>query len=491
MDWNKLHEVTAQNEKPAPGWLFREICKEAVAHPQDAPDVAEYLMRCVLSDSRTVSMKACLAIRHLADEVLTFRHYMQRCPEALEALQEVAAPPKLAQSLALESPDVKVSREAANRAFKACIQQGDREKEAQANNLRTRIQGFGNYAPPEEELPPTGAHGMMEQVGGFVGDAIADTVDDFREKGAVGALRDGVADAADLIVDGVGAFWSFLGGRKAAAAKPKVENRICCPRDVAVGIGGYGGLPAAQPGFHGQVGAAHAFCQDAFPSVSSSVAAQSPSVPSLQGNESFDSNQGAPSAPRQQSPPAELEDLLMFDDGPSPRGGTSTDLLSFDAGGASASQHTSAATSSSSGGEPRALELKGKGNTLVRQKSYTEAVKVYEAALTALGNDAAGGDEHGALRSTLYANIALCYLQQELYRRALDAATRSVALDACNAKAYYRRCLAYRALRMYEEARRDFDALQFCRHDMTPSEMEKLHNTLAKASGDSTATIAK
>merc|ERR1712187_978694 len=118
---------------------------------------------------------------------------------------------------------------------------------------------------------------------------------------------------------------------------------------------------------------------------------------------------------------------------------------------------------------------------LVRSKKFAQAVQHYEAALAA----AAPGQE--AMRAALYANISLCYLQQQLYRRAVDAATHSIEHDASNAKAYYRRCLAYRALKMYAEARRDMEALRFCRHEMSAAEMDKLQKSLALAGASDAA----
>eukprot|EP00913_Durusdinium_trenchii_P029802 g27927.t1 len=94
-----------------------------------------------------------------------------------------------------------------------------------------------------------------------------------------------------------------------------------------------------------------------------------------------------------------------------------------------------------------ALKLKQEGNDLVRSKKFQEAVKCYEAAIAAL--DIEGGEK--VLLSSLHANLALCYLNLELYRRAQDAATQSLDLDPWNTKALYRRCLAHKALKMFPE----------------------------------------
>eukprot|EP00438_Fugacium_kawagutii_P003876 Skav215225 [mRNA] locus=scaffold341:243501:245138:+ [translate_table: standard] len=75
--------------------------------------------------------------------------------------------------------------------------------------LAQRIQGFGNVNPPplEEE---TGAN-MAKKVMGRLGDMVRRPIrdpwltrpKDFKEKGAVGAVKDAVADAGDILIDGI------------------------------------------------------------------------------------------------------------------------------------------------------------------------------------------------------------------------------------------------------------------------------------------------
>mmetsp|Transcript_7589 Transcript_7589/g.19330 ORF Transcript_7589/g.19330 Transcript_7589/m.19330 type:complete len:367 (-) Transcript_7589:181-1281(-) len=364
MNWNNLHEATAQNEKPTAGWLFQEICQDAKQYPQDIPDTAEYLMRCVACDNQTVCMKACLVLRHLADDVPDFRAYMQRCPEALGILKEISEPPQLAIAQSIERPEVKVGREAAARALRSCLADPSKQ-DTEKEQVKQRIQGFGNFAPPvEEEAQPTN---LVDKVAGFVGDAVGDTIDDFREKGAVGAVRDGIADAADLIVDGVGAIWDFLGGRKNKSAP--VEDRICRPADqmpgapvhpqglaaygqVAPGIypgamympGGAGApfgsapIPTAaatssssaagsfQGAFgSGAVGAGHSFHPAMFQST--------PHDPRAVAAAPVQASTGSsvPQAAVQQAPPppAPPADFISFGDEPSQKKDGPSDLLSF------------------------------------------------------------------------------------------------------------------------------------------------------------------
>eukprot|EP00913_Durusdinium_trenchii_P035656 g33366.t1 len=141
-------------------------------------------MRCVISQQRMVSLKGCLTLRHLAEEVPDFQNYLKRCPEALEHLAQRAKPPMLPQARSLERDDDKIYRMAADRALRAVVSGPSADKAS----VRARCEGFGNYMPPPEvEEAPTGVAGLVNEMVGFVGDAVADTVDDFREKGAVGA----------------------------------------------------------------------------------------------------------------------------------------------------------------------------------------------------------------------------------------------------------------------------------------------------------------
>ena len=328
MDWAQLHEVTAPNEKPAPGWLFKEICDAARQFPQDMPDTAEYLMRCVAGDSKTSSMKACLTVRHLADEVPAFRQYMQRCPGALAILEAMAKPPALAQAASLEPVATKVAREAAVRALRSCTSRESCEKELHAARIKERCQGFGNYAPPDPG--PQKRLGVVDHVATIVGDAVVDTVDEFREKGAVGAVRDGIADAADLIIEGVGAVWDLLGGRRNRREADADADRICRPADER-GAGaacGPGGGPRPASGFAppapARAPSAAAFYSGAF-GQGAVGAGYAFDVGALQGPPAGAGGGGAPAAfaagvePMAAEPPplpAEPEDLLSFGEGP-------------------------------------------------------------------------------------------------------------------------------------------------------------------------------
>jgi len=80
--------------------------------------------------------------------------------------------------------------------------------------LAGRIQGFGNSNPPpvEDETAKTMAKRVAGNIGGMLGEEVMLTVQDFKEKGAVGAVKDAVADAGDILIDGVSGVFSWIRG---------------------------------------------------------------------------------------------------------------------------------------------------------------------------------------------------------------------------------------------------------------------------------------
>jgi tetratricopeptide (TPR) repeat protein len=127
-----------------------------------------------------------------------------------------------------------------------------------------------------------------------------------------------------------------------------------------------------------------------------------------------------------------------------------------------------------------AKKSKDQGNELVKKKKHEEAVRCYESGIAVL--DKADGhpmlrqevEDMIALKSVLYGNVAQCLLSQELYRRAIDAATTCLQLDEANAKALFRRSSAHEGLRAYGDALKDMIALQKLGGGaLTPEALEK------------------
>jgi len=232
VNWGLLQNATSPDSKPTPGWLFHEICQDVRSSPKDCPDVAEYLMQCVCNDQLNIQLKAVLCVKHLSAEDVTFQQYMQSCSGALKVLEDIAAPPIVAQARSLEPQEVKTVRDATQAALLAIRTPHTVEKSTEAAHLKQRIQGFGNFEPPPDE-PPAKTAGVTGQVAEFVGDSVGDMVDDFREKGAVGALKDASLDALDLVLDGVDAVWGWVAGKSNDDAP-----RICQPTPGAPGVAG-------------------------------------------------------------------------------------------------------------------------------------------------------------------------------------------------------------------------------------------------------------
>jgi len=226
VNWSLLQNATSPDNRPTPGWLFHEICVDVKNDPMNSSDVAEYLMQCVCSDHLNIQLKAVLCIRHLSREVITFQRYMQSCQGALKILTEIASPPIVPQARSLESAEVKTVREATQAAIDAVSTPHTVETQTESAYLKERIQGFGNFQPPPDDSDGKQT-GVTGQVAEFVGDSIGDMVEDFREKGAVIALKDATVDALDLVLDGVDSAWGWIVGKDNSQA-----HRICQPQHL-------------------------------------------------------------------------------------------------------------------------------------------------------------------------------------------------------------------------------------------------------------------
>lgn len=223
VNWNQLQNATTPDNKPTPGWLFNEIIRDVRNNPKDTPDVAEYLMQCVCSDQLNIQLKGVLCIKHIASEDVTFQNYLLSCPGALKIMDDIAAPPIVPQARAIEPQEVRTVRDATKSSLEAIRTPHSVEKSTAGASLKARCQGFGNFEPPPEE-EPTKKAGVAGQAAEFVADSIGDMVDDFKEKGAVGALKDATIDALDLVLDGVDTIWGWVAG-----SKETDQPRICQP----------------------------------------------------------------------------------------------------------------------------------------------------------------------------------------------------------------------------------------------------------------------
>lgn len=252
VNWSNLQQATSPDKRPTPGWLLHELCADVRRCPKDVPDVAEYLMQCVLSDRLNVQLKAVLVLKHLSSEAASFQQFMQGCQEALRILRDMAAPPLMAQSRAIETVDLRTLREATESCILSIDTPHTLARQTEAANLRKKILGFGNYEPPAPE------QGLAEDVTNIVADSVGDVVSDFREKGAIGALKDATIDALDLVLDGVDAVVGLAVGKGD-------EQRICTsasptlqlPNGQKIQMARAGAPVRAVPGFSKESSADH------------------------------------------------------------------------------------------------------------------------------------------------------------------------------------------------------------------------------------------
>jgi hypothetical protein len=144
--------------------------------------------------------------------------------------------------------------------------------------LAGRIQGFGNVNPPplEEEKGAEVAKKALGRLGDMVGEEMMLTVEDFREKGAVGAVKDAVADAGDILIDGVSGLVGWIrgdapleedDGEKAEAANQALVNG---PSGAAYGV--------SQASPTGGINAVWVMPEDADPDALASLTQQSGGV---------------------------------------------------------------------------------------------------------------------------------------------------------------------------------------------------------------------
>mmetsp|Transcript_18146 Transcript_18146/g.31839 ORF Transcript_18146/g.31839 Transcript_18146/m.31839 type:complete len:378 (-) Transcript_18146:55-1188(-) len=253
VNWNQLQNATSPDNKPTPGWLFNEIIRDVRSSPKDVEDIAEYLMQCVCSDQLNIQLKGVLCIKHIVSEDVTFQNYMAACHGAIKIMEDIAAPPIVPQARAIEPQEVRTVRDATQSALVAIRTPHSIEKSTQGAALKAKCQGFGNFEPPPEEDPKK-PQGVAGQAADFVADSIGDMVDDFREKGAVTALKDATVDALDLVLDGVDTIWGWVAGSKQDSA-PRICNPVNQPQGMpgqmpqfqpsAGSSGGYGAPPGA------------------------------------------------------------------------------------------------------------------------------------------------------------------------------------------------------------------------------------------------------
>ncbi|EEQ98156.1 hypothetical protein Pmar_PMAR001971 [Perkinsus marinus ATCC 50983] len=197
IDWELIRYATNTDNKPTPGYAFNDLITNIRENPQGVPDVAAYLAECVAGDHAHVKLKALLCMKHLANRVPPFRIQLRSYAAVIEQATQFTGPP----SPTYGDEPYRLVRDTATAVWDITFNQGDDIDNA-TQSLQKRIQGFGS-APTGNTNGPSAASTVLHGAADYVGDAIYDVVLDYREKGAVGTLRDATLDAADLVADGL------------------------------------------------------------------------------------------------------------------------------------------------------------------------------------------------------------------------------------------------------------------------------------------------
>ena len=200
--WELLKDATSPEDKPTPGWLFHEISKQLSAEPQCISQAVDYLTQCAQFGLPMVQLKGLVLLGNLIANLPGCVEAVRENEKCIEAIKTLAATEVTVNAGMQEQ----LLRDRANKVLEQIETGVDARAQAQKEKMKERIHGYGNYEPPpvdENEMD-------LGPVGKVVGDSIQEVVDDFREKGAVNALKDATLDAVDIVVDGVALVGGFL-----------------------------------------------------------------------------------------------------------------------------------------------------------------------------------------------------------------------------------------------------------------------------------------
>lgn len=141
-----------------------------------------------------------------------------------------------------------------------------------------------------------------------------------------------------------------------------------------------------------------------------------------------------------------------------------------------------------------AQEFKDKGNDYFQtQGDLVRASRCYKKGISVLkpmlrdndstNNDVEQTETQKSLMVTLSNNLSMLSLQQGKPKLSVDVASKAIAVDPTNAKAYYRRAMGYKKLGLLKEAKQDLKAAYT--HDPTNKTVQKELHALVKYLHDS------
>lgn len=99
-------------------------------------------------------------------------------------------------------------------------------------------------------------------------------------------------------------------------------------------------------------------------------------------------------------------------------------------------------------------QLKEEGNYEFKKGNYTEALSLYDRALSNLSSET-----EDSMRAHLLFNKATCLFHLRRYEESLKYSTEAIIIDPNYIKAYNRRALSYERLERFDDALSDLDRI--------------------------------
>ena len=101
------------------------------------------------------------------------------------------------------------------------------------------------------------------------------------------------------------------------------------------------------------------------------------------------------------------------------------------------------------------LKLKADGNAKFKEGVFKEAEGFYREAISHLDSVENENDSISELKKTIYVNIAVVCNKSSDYESAIQACTKSIAIDDKNPKPFYNRAVAQQARKNFDDAMKD------------------------------------
>jgi tetratricopeptide (TPR) repeat protein len=119
---------------------------------------------------------------------------------------------------------------------------------------------------------------------------------------------------------------------------------------------------------------------------------------------------------------------------------------------------------------PSPQQLKEEGNYEFKKGNYTEALSLYDRALSNLSSYT-----EDDMRANLLFNKASCFFHLKRYEEAVKFSTEAITVNPNYFKAYNRRAMSYERLERFEDALSDLDRIcELCPSERTAIESVRM-----------------